>query len=112
MKFITGWLTCLPGARDEFLSLMQAPAELTRREEGCVFFEFHPHADHPDMVILIEGFRDAEAHEAHRHTAHMTVLQTELRRLVGKVRLCNAIAGDVSWMDLDFVANPPGPCKP
>ena len=108
MKFITGWLTCRPGTRDEFLSVMRIPAEQTRREEGCVFFEYHLHSDDGDVVILIEGFRNEAAHEAHRHTPHMAVMQTEIRRLVGRIRLCYAVAGE----EFDFIANPPGPWTP
>lgn len=112
MKLITGWLTCRPGTRDEFLAAMRAPAEETRREPGCVFFEYHPHADDPDKVVLIEGFRNASAHEVHRHTQHMAVMQAEVRRLLVHLRLCYVEAGEVAWDDLDFIANPPGPWKP
>jgi quinol monooxygenase YgiN len=112
MKFITGWLTLKPGTRDEFLSLMAAPSEETRREDGCVYFEFHLHASDRDIVILIEAFRDAAAHELHRHTAHMTVLQTELRRFATRVRLWECVGDETSWADLDWIATPPGPWKP
>ncbi|HEY9009503.1 MAG TPA: putative quinol monooxygenase [Devosia sp.] len=112
MKLITGWLTCRPGTRDEFLARMKAPSEETRREPGCVFFEYHPHADKPDVVVLIEGFYDAAAHEAHRHTPHMAVMQAEVRRLLVKLRLCYAVTEESTWEEYDFVANPPGPWKP
>jgi quinol monooxygenase YgiN len=68
MKAIVGWLRCKQGTRDDFLAAMSASAEETRREEGCEFFEYHLQADDPDGIILIEGFRDAAAHEFHRHT--------------------------------------------
>jgi quinol monooxygenase YgiN len=112
MKAIIGWLTCKPGTRDRFLAAMAPSAAATRREEGCEFFEYHPHADDPDAVILIEGFRDAAAHEFHRRTPHMFEMQALIRDMLVRLRLVEVVGDDASRYDLDWIANPPGPYRP
>jgi quinol monooxygenase YgiN len=36
-----------------------------RAEEGCVFFEWSTSLEEPETYVLVEGFRDAAAGEAH-----------------------------------------------
>ena len=112
MKFITGWLTCRRGTREEFLLAMESHVASTRNEPGCVFFEYHRHKDDEDVVVLVEGFRDAEAHELHRRTPHMIAMQADVRRLLAKLSIIEACSDDVARYDLDFIANPPGPYCP
>jgi quinol monooxygenase YgiN len=112
MKTITAWITCRPGTREEFLAAMRPGADATLEEEGCEFFEYHRIADNPDGVVLIEGFRDAAAHELHRRTPHMFDMQAELRRFVAQAALIEVISDDVVRYDLDFVASPPAPYNP
>jgi quinol monooxygenase YgiN len=112
MKLITGWLTCRGGTRDEFLAAMADGAAATRREEGCVFFEYHEDVGDPDGVVLIEGFRDDAAHQIHRHTSHMADMQAEVRRYLTRIRLIEAVSSEFTSIDLDLVASPLGPWKP
>ncbi|EPE99318.1 putative quinol monooxygenase [Rhizobium grahamii] len=112
MKFITGWLTCRQGTREEFLLVMEPHVASTRNESGCVFFEYHWHKDDEDVVVLIEGFRDAEAHEFHRRTPHMIAMQADVRRLLAKLSIIETRSDDVARYDLDFITNPPGPYCP
>lgn len=112
MKVILGWLTCKPGTREEFLTAMEPHVEATIREPGCQFFEYHRHKDAADVVVLIEGFRDVQAHEFHRRTAHMAAMQAEVRRLLTRVKLVNIVSDELTRDDLDFVSNPLGPYRP
>ena len=112
MKFITGWLSCRQGMRDEFLAAMEPHVASTRAEPGCVFFEYHRHKDDEDVVVLIECFRDAEAHEFHRRTPHMIAMQADVRRLLAKLSVIETVSDEVVRYDLDFIANPPSPYRP
>lgn len=42
----------------------------TRAEAGNVFFEWSRSADEPNEYVLVEGFRDDEAGQAHVGSAH------------------------------------------
>jgi quinol monooxygenase YgiN len=77
-----------------------------------VFFECHRHKDEDDVVVLIEGFRDAEAHEFHRRTPHMIAMQADVRRLLARLSLIETVSDEVARYDLDFIANPPAPYRP
>lgn len=112
VKIIIGWLTCRPGTRAGFLSAMAPHSLETLREPGCEFFEYHERADDPDGVVLIEGFRDAAAHEFHRRTPHMVAMQAEVRTFLTHVKLVYLAGDDVSREELDFVTNPPSPYRP
>jgi quinol monooxygenase YgiN len=112
MKLITGWLTCKQGMREAFLAAMEPHVVSTRAEPGCVFFECHRHKDEDDVVVLIEGFRDAEAHEFHRRTPHMIAMQADVRRLLARLSLIETVSDEVARYDLDFIANSPAPYRP
>jgi len=111
MKTILGWLRCKAGTREQFLEAMVPHVSETLREPGCEFFEYHRHKEDPDIVVLIEGFRDAGAHEVHRRTPHMDAMQVEVRRFLTHLRLVYIVGDDVTREEWDFVATPPEPYR-
>jgi quinol monooxygenase YgiN len=64
-KYIIGWLALKPGQGRGFVKVAQAYAAGCRKEDGCIFFEMNQSIDDPDVFVVAECFRDAEAHEAH-----------------------------------------------
>jgi quinol monooxygenase YgiN len=64
-KYIIGWLTLKPGQGRDFVQVAKAYAAGCREEDGCIFFEMNQSIDDPDVFVVAECFRDAEAHEAH-----------------------------------------------
>jgi quinol monooxygenase YgiN len=64
-KYIIGWLRLKPGQGSDFVSRARTYAAGCREEDGCLFFEFNPSIDNPDVFVVAECFRDADAHEAH-----------------------------------------------
>ena len=69
-KYIVGWLTFRPGKRDEYFAGAQPFIEASQAEEGCLFYEHSPHPYIPDLVLIMECFKDEEAHAAHLKTPH------------------------------------------
>ena len=55
---------------DEFPSLIADYIAASRAEPGNLFFDWCRSADDPNLWFLIEGFRDAEAGEAHVSSEH------------------------------------------
>ena len=70
MRYVIGWLHAKPGKRDEFLALAKPVFAITRKEDGCLFYEAHPSADDPNLIMLVEGWQTAEQHLAHQKAPH------------------------------------------
>ena len=80
MKFIVGPFRFKPGLRDESLRTLQPFVDEVRREPGCIFFEFNPKIDDPDVAFLCECFTDDASHAQHKTLPHMVALFAELGR--------------------------------
>ena len=66
---------CKPGCRDAYFDAIRKDRidELSRLEEGCLRYEYsYGMAD--DELLLMEVWRDAEAIEFHKNSAHFARL--------------------------------------
>ena len=70
MEYVIGWMNVKPGQRADFIRLSRTFIHATRAEQGVLFFELLPSSEMPDVVVAIEGYASAEAHEAHLKSAH------------------------------------------
>lgn len=55
---------------DEWPSLVEDFTTSTRAEPGNISFDWYRSAEDPNLWVLIEVFRDAEAGKAHVESAH------------------------------------------
>ena len=94
-KFIMGWLTARPGKRDEFMAISQAYIATTLKEKGIVFFEFHPSATDPNLIIVVECYETPEAHDLHHTTPHFAAMWKEVQRLIMEAKFQNIFAARV-----------------
>jgi quinol monooxygenase YgiN len=92
MKFVIGWLTLKPGKRDEFLVLSRPFIAATLQEEGVIFFEFHTSLTDPDGAVVVECYKDREAHELHWTTPHFSAMWRNVERLALEGRFENIFA--------------------
>jgi quinol monooxygenase YgiN len=76
-----------PQDRAEVAETLRLLAAESRREPGCVSYIPHQLQDDPDTVLIYEQYRDAEAHEAHRESAHFKKYAIE--DLFQKMRIRN-----------------------
>jgi quinol monooxygenase YgiN len=74
MEFVIGWLKLKPGMREEFMPLAKTHEAATRKEEGCLFYEWNPSASDENMMLLIEGWKTAGDHHAHQRAPHHLAL--------------------------------------
>ena len=70
---------------DEFPALVADFTASSRAEPGNLFFDWYRSADDPNLWVLLEGFRDAEAGEAHVASAHFKAAMSEMPRLLAAV---------------------------
>ena len=66
-----------------FEALMTHVRDLTReREAGVAYYDFAKSVDEPDTYVVIEIYRDADAHAAHMKTGWVTESIPQSRRLI------------------------------
>lgn len=80
-KYIVGWLRFRAGARDEFIDIYREGAEATRKEPGCVFYDYGLSHTDPDTMLIMECFRSEEAHAEHLKTPHFQKVWAAFERL-------------------------------
>jgi quinol monooxygenase YgiN len=85
-----------PGKRDEFLQAFHALMPAVHAEDGCI--EYGPAVDaetpiatqaprRPDVVTIVEKWRDLKALEAHLAAPHMTPYRAKVKPLIVKSQL-------------------------
>lgn len=85
-----------PGKRDEFLREFHALMPSVRAEDGCI--EYGPAIDvstpittqvppRPDVVTIVEKWRDVKALEAHLAAPHMTPYRAKVKPLIVQSQL-------------------------
>lgn len=86
----------VPGKRDEFLQAFHALMPAVHAEDGCI--EYGPTIDaettigaqvprRPDVVTLIEKWRDLKALEAHLAAPHMTPYRATVKPIIDNTKL-------------------------
>jgi quinol monooxygenase YgiN len=63
-------MTFPPDDRAEVAEIVRALTLASRLEPGCITYIPHHVDGDRDTVLIYEQYRDAEAAEAHRHSAH------------------------------------------
>ena len=58
------------GTLPTVLEALQQLAEQSRAEEGNQLYRAHQLAENPDVILLYEIYRDEQAAQAHRESAH------------------------------------------
>lgn len=71
MIFITVKFAVRPEKADQFMAASADYTAATRAEEGNIFFEWSRSLDEPNIFVLLEAFRDAEAGAAHVAGQHV-----------------------------------------
>ncbi len=64
------FLDIKPECADAFIAASKANAEASRKEPGVTRFDLSRQLDVPTNFTLVEEYRDIDAVEAHRTTAH------------------------------------------
>jgi quinol monooxygenase YgiN len=65
---------------DEWPSLVAEFTTATRAEPGNISFDWYRSADDPNLWVLIEVFRDAEAGQAHVESDHFKAASSMMPR--------------------------------
>ena len=71
MILVAGAIKYQPGAIEKLKPDMQKMVAATRKEDGCINYDFAVDVSDPNTLIIFERWRDQKALEAHFQSAHM-----------------------------------------
>lgn len=71
MIALAGTVRIQPGMRETALPHIRAMVAASRAEPGCIAYSFAFDVDDDHLVHIFEVFRDNDARETHRNSAHM-----------------------------------------
>ena len=84
-----------------FLDASRANAEASRREAGVARFDVIQQLDDPTRFILIEAYRSADGHAAHRETQHYATWRDTVNGMMAEPRTAakfrNVSPDDIGW---------------
>ncbi len=82
MIFIVVKFPVRPDVAERWLDAVAGFTAAVRAEEGCLFFEWSRSVDEPNTFVLVEGFRDGAAGEAHVASEHFQRAVEDMSALV------------------------------
>lgn len=85
MIVIAGAIPINGAKRNEVTQAVNAMREATLAEDGCGEYRFSYATDDPDMLLIVEEWRDQDALDAHFLTTHMATLQAQIPQFVAGV---------------------------
>lgn len=65
------------GKLDAVLQLVKEAAETSSQEEGNLFYKVHQNKSDENILILFEGYKNADAVEAHKNSDHYRKIVAE-----------------------------------
>ncbi len=94
-----------PQYAEEWPTLVEEFTTSTRAELGNISFDWYRSADDPNLWVLIEAFRDAEAGEAHVNSAHFKAAMARLPHLLAGIpEIINVEVPGDSWSRMSEIS--------
>jgi quinol monooxygenase YgiN len=103
--FIAAKFKVLPEHADAWSEITREFTEATRREPGCLFFDWSRSVEDSDEYVLVEAFRDDQAGAAHVRSDHFKAAQQKLPlHLAETPRIVNFTVPQDDWSELGELA--------
>ncbi len=83
MIIVSGIIEMSEGDVARLTDAMATQMAATQAEDGCIQYDFSHHVTRPDVLIVSEKWRDADALAAHGKAPHMAIFN----RAVGKATI-------------------------
>lgn len=110
MIFITAKFQVLPAHADRWPEITRDFTEATRREPGCLWYDWSRSLDDPNEYVLVEAFRDEAAGAAHVQSPHFAEAQQSLpKHLAETPRIVSVTLPQEDWSLLGELAVPADP---
>lgn len=107
MIFIAAKFRVLPEHADRWPEIADEFTQATRREPGCLWFEWSRSVDDATEYVLVEAFRDDQAGAAHVQSEHFENAQQSLPpHLAETPRVVNMAVPQDDWSHLGEMTVP------
>ena len=107
MIFIAAKFRVLPEHADRWIEIAEEFTSATRREPGCLWYDWSRSVEDPTEYVLLEAFRDEQAGAAHVQSEHFRQAQQQLPpHLAETPRIINATLPQDDWSLLGELAVP------
>ncbi len=70
------------GMAPEAETLLRSFVAPSREEDGCLFYDLHREAENDHVFVILDGWRDRSAFEAHAGSAHVARTLASLEPLL------------------------------
>lgn len=70
------------GHAEEVETLLLGFVEPSRKEEGCLFYDLHREVEDANSFVILDGWQDKSAFEAHASSAHVATTLARLEPLL------------------------------
>ena len=87
MVYVIAHLTAHPGKGDEVVSLAAPLIEATRREAGCITYDFYRKPADPDALVFVETWQSKADVDAHFEEPHLKAFQAAMADLLIEARI-------------------------
>ena len=78
MILVQSTFKLVPETRDEALDLMKTMVKHSRKELGCVSYEYFEGISDPNKIVLFQEWENAECLQGHYETDHMAEFLSRL----------------------------------
>jgi quinol monooxygenase YgiN len=82
VAYVVSYFEVAPKAKDKTLELLRAVARQSRKEAGNLRFEILQRVNQPDQFVVLEAWKDKDAHAAHAAGAPAKAFREKLEPLL------------------------------
>ena len=77
MIYVVATLHAKPGTIDKLLAVARPNIEGTRKEKGCISYDFHQKIDDPNTVVVVERWESRDNLTSHMQEPHFLTWRAE-----------------------------------
>ena len=87
MIYVVATIHTQPGKAPELIAGARACIDGTRREDGCISYDYVQDTERPDIVMVIERWASQEAIAAHFKMPHLNDWREKRKPLVQSIKV-------------------------
>ncbi len=95
MIYVIATITAEPGKGTQLIKAARNCIDATRREDGCISYDYCQDTDNLDMIVVVERWSSREALGKHFVAPHMETWRTERQGLLKSAKVEVIHAGQV-----------------
>jgi quinol monooxygenase YgiN len=87
MIYVLATMTAVPGKAAELIKGARAAIDATRKEDGCISYDYVQDTENPDILTVVERWTSRAALEAHLQMPHLATWRAARKGLVAQTKV-------------------------